>query len=184
MPTRAIDLTTADIPNALLSFCFDFATPPLIDEMHVISGFTNNRSLPTDSNDYCVITPIMQRRSGTDIVHYEREGRDVEELREYVEVDAQIDCYSKNKFDAMKRAQTYETVCRSPYGVDHFAKYDVDCLYSDSSNNLTAVIDDANYVSRWTLVIHLGYWKRVELAQEFFNTAKVNVVNVDTRFKP
>ena len=178
------DVSQADILNALIKFCFNFAAPTLADEMHVLDGFGNNRTLPKDGNDFCIVTPIRQARSGTNVERWKSDGDELMELAEYVDLDVQIDVYSTNIFDALERAQTYETVARSDFGVQHFAAFGIDCLYADDVQNLTAVMDSKQYVSRWTLVLHLGYWKRVKLAQDFFNTAIVDVVNVDSKFKP
>lgn len=178
------DVTQADILNALIGFCYQYSAPALPDEMHVVDGFGNNRTLPKDGNDFCVVTPIRQARSGTNIERWESDGEALEELAEYVDLDVQIDVYSTNIFDALERAAAYETVARSDFGVQHFAAFGIDCLYADDVQNLTAVMDSKQYVSRWSLVLHLGYWKRVKLAQDFFKTAIVDVINVDTKFKP
>lgn len=181
MTTR--DLTKDDLLNALIDFCETYATPKLPDAMHVVSGFSNRITMPSDSNDACVVTPIAQRRSGTTVERWFDDG-DVIELAEYVELDVQIDCYSTNIFDARSRAATYETVARSSPGVSFFERYGLDLLYADGSQNLSAVIDSNQYVSRWILTIHLGYWKRVEVAQEFFNFVDVRLHNVDVHSKP
>lgn len=178
------DVTQADILNALIGFCYQYSAPALPDEMHVVDGFGNNRTLPKDGNDFCIVTPITMSRSGTNIERWEEDGQELLELQEYVNLDVQIDCYSTNGFDAMERAQTLETVARSEYGVNHFLESGIDCLYAEGIQNLSAVIDAKQYVSRWMLTLHLGYWKRVKLAQDFFNTAIVDVVNVDSKFKP
>lgn len=178
------DATQADILNALIGFCFNFSAPALVDKMHVIDGFGNNRALPSDGNDFCVVTPIAQARSGQTIEHWDDDGNEIAELREYVDLDVQIDCYSTNVFDAMERAQALETCARSSYGVEHFLGFGIDCLYAEGVRNLSAVIDSKQYVSRWTLTLHLGYWKRVQLAQDFFTTARVCVHNADSKFKP
>lgn len=183
MATR--DLTDDQLLQSLIDFCVKYSTPALADDDHVIDGFSNNRQPPDDGNDFCVVQPIAQRRSGTTIEHWDPTGEEVLELREYVELDVQIDCYSTNRFDARARAQTFETIARSSVGVEHFLSYGgIDCLYSDDSQNLSGVLDEGLYVSRWMLVIHLGYWKRVEVAQDFFDAVDVNVTNVDVRFKP
>ncbi len=182
MPTT--DLTTQKLLSALIDFCTTYATPALADDMHVLAGFGNRITLPADGNDICIVTPISQTRSGTTIERYERDGPDTQELREYVDLDVQIDCYSTNLFDARQRAATLETVARSSVGVAHFLKYDIDCLYSDTVQNLSAVIDSGQYVSRWMLLLHLGYWKRVEVAQDFFSAVDVRLKNVDVHFKP
>ena len=178
------DISQADILNACIKFCYNFAAPALPDEMHVIDGFGNNRTLPKDGNDFCIVTPIRQSRSGSNIESWKPDGEEVMELAEYVNLDIQIDVYSTNIFDALERAQTFETVARSDFGVQHFLAFGIDCLFAEGAQNLTAVMDSKQYVSRWTLVLHLGYWKRVKLAQDFFKTAIVDVINVDTKYKP
>lgn len=180
------DISDAQLLPALIGFCSTFATPKLADQMHVLDGFGNNRTLPPDGNDFCVVTPITQTRSGTDVVHLEKDGQDVIELREYVDVDIQIDCYSgpRDPQAAYQRAQTYETVARSYFGVDFFKRFGLDCLYADSLQNLSADLDSKQYVSRWMLMLHLGYWKRVQLDQDYFTEATVGVKNVDVTFKP
>ena len=179
---EARDLTQDDLLNALIAFCYSYATPRLMDDMHVVSGFSNRITMPSDDNDACVVTPIAQRRSGTTIERW-FEGVDTLELAEYVELDVQVDCYSTNIFDARQRVSTYEAVARSSVGVGFFNAFGLDCLYADDPQNLTAIIDSAQYVSRWSVVLHLGYWKRVEVAQEFFNAVDVRVKNVDVHFK-
>lgn len=182
--TKVTDLTKTDILHALTSFCVTFSAPALADEDHVFYGYESNRSLPSDGNDFCVVTPIAQRRVGSNIERWEPSGADEVELCEYVELDVQVDCYSTDSFSALERAQTYEAIARSFSGVDHFLTYGLDCLYADGLQNLTAVLDSSQYVSRWTLTLHLGYWKRLTLQQDFFFATTVDVVNVDTTFKP
>lgn len=181
LPLKSANHTKA--LNALIAFCYQYASPKIIDENHVLDGFGKNRSLPPDSNDYCIVTPIVQTRSGTTVEEWDK-VEDVQVLKEYVELDVQIDCYSTNNFDAMDRAQTYETIARSSAGVAFFNQFDMDCLYADGLRNLSSIIDDPCYVSRWTLTLHLGYWKQVRLGQDFFTSAQVNVDVVDVRFKP
>lgn len=178
------DQTTARLSEALTAFCLNYATPPLLDASHVRLGFDNQNPLPSDGNDFCVVTPISQRRVGTNIERWDRQGEEVLELREYVEMSVQLDCYSTNLFDARRRAQTYETICRSSVGVEHFAEYDIDCLYSEDCQNLSGVVDAAQYVSRWMVMLTLGYWKRVAVPEDFFSAADLNIVNVDVQFKP
>ena len=113
------DISQADILNACIKFCYNFAAPALPDEMHVLDGFGNNRTLPKDGNDFCIVAPFRQSRSGSNIESWKPDGEEVMELAEYVNLDIQIDVYSTNIFDALERAQTFETVARSDFGVQH-----------------------------------------------------------------
>ena len=126
------DISQADILNACIKFCYNFAAPALTDEMHVLDGFGNNRTLPKDGNDFCIVTPIRQSRSGSNIESWKPDGDEVMELAEYVNLDIQIDVYSTNIFDALERAQTYETVARSDFGVQHFLAFGIDCLFAEN----------------------------------------------------
>ena len=105
-------------------------------------------------------------------------------LKEYVDLDVQIDCYSRNLFDAASRAQTFETIARSYAGVDLFAKHNIDCQYADGVQNLTAILDEAQYQTRWKVVLHLGYWRVVQIDQPFVDALDIDVQNVDVRFPP
>lgn len=174
--------TQADVLNSLIQFFFRFAAPPLADEAHVLDGFGNNRTLPADGNDVCIVTPIREERKSSTIVSWEREGEDVAELLQYVDLTVQADCYGSNVFDAHERAQTYCAVANSPCGTKHFRQYGIDCLYAEGAQNLSAVIDSGQYVSRWTFELRLGYWTRVRTPQDFFTAARVGVVNVDSKF--
>lgn len=52
--TAVKDISQADILNACIKFCYNFAAPALTDEMHVLDGFGNNRTLPKDGNDFAL----------------------------------------------------------------------------------------------------------------------------------
>lgn len=179
--------TTATTPNiipALVDFITTFATPALADSNHVINGFERNIAPPKDKQDFCVIQPLRRARRGTTLQEYDKVGDDVIRLKEYVDLDVQIDCYSRNLFDAASRAQTFETVARSFAGVDLFSKHAIDCQNADGVQNLTAILDEAQYQSRWALTLHLGYWRTVEINQDYIEAMEIEIHNVDVRFPP
>lgn len=180
----ATTVTTPNLIPALVDFITTFATPALIDSDHVLNGFERNITPPKDKQDFCVIQPISRTRRGTTVQEYDKTGDEVVRLKEYVDLDVQIDCYSRNLFDAASRAQTLETVARSFAGVDSFAKHNIDCQYADNVQNLTAILDEAQYQTRWRLVLRLGYWRTVQLDQPFVDALDVDVHNVDVRFPP
>lgn len=176
------DLTGEPQIKALTEFLTSFATPHL-DESHVLIGQLSEMSLPRDGNDFCVFTPILQQRVGTTFDEWSKDS-DTIILSEYVNVTYQIDCYSSDIVHARERAQTYELVARSFYGVNHFKKYGIDCLFAERLRNLSSLLDDALYVSRWSIELQLGYTKRIEVPQDYFNKVDVGVFNVDVSFNP
>lgn len=177
------DKTNDRLLLALREFLSTCATPALPDEMHVIAGYQNSQMLPNDGNDFCVATPIQETEEGTPIQTFDAVN-DLVVLQAYHTVVVQVDCYSTTMFDAKDRANTYAVIASSEYGVNLFKQFDVDCQYADGIQNLTDVGDSGQYVSRWSVTLHLGYWKQVAIGQDYFNTANVNVINVDSRFPP
>ena len=177
------DITQSQLVKSVRDFCLNFASPALKDIDHVIVGYTNNLTLPSDGNDFCVVTPISERRLHTT---KETDSKDVDSvhLSEYLETVVQIDCYSTNRKDARTRVESYELVARSRYGVDHFKKYQVDCQHADICRNTTAILDSDQYVSRWTTTLTLGIWKQVEITQDYFTDIDPELINVDAQFKP
>ena len=87
---QVTDKTESKLIQSVLDFCFKCSNPALADENHVIVGYTNNLTLPSDGNDFCVITPLSERR-----VHKTIESdplvTDNINLSEYLECEI-IDC--------------------------------------------------------------------------------------------
>lgn len=181
---RLTDQSNFQFVKALRSFLYEFATPALKDEKHVLFGYVNEQPLPVDGNDFCVATLISQVRSGTTIEDYSESDQDVMGMREYVNAIIQIDCYSENIFDAMSRVQTYELVARSTKGVEHFRKYGIDCQYAENVRNLSGLLDSADYTARWSIELRLGYMKVVKTTQQYFEKIEPEIINVDVKFRP
>ena len=179
-----VDVTESTLVRSVIDVCVLFSIPPLQDEFHVLNGFQNNVTPPPDGNDFCAVYPVGQVRVGTNAERYTRQGDEVMQLENYVEVSVQVDCYSKRLNVARERAQTYETVARSSKGVAHFKQYGIDCQYGGQLQNNTGLLDSDEYVARWTLTLTLGYWKAVRLTQDYATEVIPNVINIDAKFKP
>lgn len=177
------DTTQSQLIKSVRDFCLKFATPALKDIEHVLVGYTNNFTLPTDGNDFCVVTPISERRLHT-VNERDSLDSDTVELSEYLETVVQIDCYSTNRKDARTRVESYELVGRSRYGVEHFKQYKVDCQHADICRNNTGILDSDQYVSRWTTNLTLGIWKQADITQDYFTDIDPELINVDAKFKP
>ena len=169
---------------AVRDFIFTFSRPPLASLDQIYLGYNNNLSLPTDGNDFCVASALSENRRGTTLQHFAPSPSNEIAYRTYYEIAIQIDCYSADLFNARYRAEALETIARTESGVDLFAKHQFDLLYADGLRDVTGVLDSDIYVSRWTFNLYLGIWKEINLTQQYFNTANVNVVNVDSRFPP
>lgn len=183
--TAVVDLTQAQIFSAVEQFLLNFSTPPLTrDGLHVIPGNVNDQSLPADGGDFCIYTPLLMSRRGTNAEDWNTAPAEAVNYDEYVETVWQIDCFSRSMVSAQQLATTFELIARSEAGVNFFKPLSVDCLFAENLRNMSFVLDSKKYVSRWSLELHLGFWKQIQVSFDFFTSVNVNVVNVDVSFPP
>lgn len=169
---------------ALRKFLWQFAQPTLVDIDHVLIGYNNMLSLPSDGNDFCIVTVLSENRRGQTMQSFAPSAQNAIAYRTYYEQMVQVDCYSSDIYNARYRAEAYETIARTETGVDFFDGLGFDLLYADGLQDMTAVLDSNQYVSRWTLNLYLGLWKQVTIEQQYFDTATVDLKNVDVAFPP
>lgn len=180
-----VDLTQAQLFAGVEQFLLNFSTPALAaDGLHVIPGNANDQSLPADGGDFCIYTPLFMSRRGTNSENWNTAPAEAVNYAEYVETVWQIDCFSRSMVSAQQLATTFELIARSEAGVNFFKPLSVDCLFAENLRNLSFVLDSKKYVSRWSLELHLGFWKQIQVSFDFFTSVNVNVVNVDVSFPP
>lgn len=179
-----VSVKKEQITEAFRAFLTKFAVPPYAnpDARHLVNGFANDFGLP-DDNDFSVFTPVSMTRRGSTIETHNA-GNESSSLHEYVDLVVQVDCYSEDRFTARDRAQAYELVGRSTYGVDHFRAYGLDLQFVDGLQNLTAPNDSDRYVPRWSVTFHLGFKRTLQITQDGFSFVEVDIANVDAKFKP
>lgn len=168
----------------LRKFLFQYAQPKLKDINHVLVGYNNNLSLPADGNDFCIVTVVSETRRGQTIESFDPSPDEAVAYRTYYEQVVQVDCYSSDLYNARYRAEAFETLARTETGVNFFEEQGFDLLYADGLRDLSAVMDSNQYISRWTFNLYLGIWKEVTIEQQYFDTATVNLKNVDVAFPP
>ena len=179
------DLTVDQIERAMRAFLSTYALPklPNTDKLHLLNGFLKNVGLSSDGDDFCVFTPITTERNGTTIESFDP-GDEAVKLSVYFTIAIQVDCYSTDLISAQQRAQAYEAFARSSYGVQLFKSFGLDLQYADSLQNLTAVMDAGQYVSRWSLTLHFGLKKVLQVQEPSFDSVSVDIANVDVKFPP
>ena len=177
------DTTTAQIFQGLERFLIEFSQPKVADDgRHIIPGFVNDETLPAGDNEFIVYAPISARRHGTTIEKWMPSGDQIG-WQEYHELIVQVDCYSLSPVKALSRAQGFERCIRTEAAVRFLEQYQLAPLYADDPRNLTGLMD-GKYVPRWSLDLHFGYWGSSETLTEYFNSAEVDLINVDSRFPP
>lgn len=194
-PTSPANTTAADIYAAVFAFINAYglpAMPAAPTTGRIFRGYSNRMVLPPD-NEYAVMTIVGQQRRGTNVETFDASsaaaGEDGDaELSELVLCNVQIDFYSPPDTGteaARLRAQAIETVGRSPWGTKFFKDHGISCLYCEDARDLSAVTDSAQYVSRWSVVLHLGYRAKIAAKLPWFDAVKFErIENVDVHHPP
>lgn len=184
-PTKADLLSDEAVYKAVKDFELLVMQPPL-DGTHVQAGNQNNLALP-DNREYVINTIVGHREIGTPVEDYEWNA--VSQAMEVVvsrliEMTVQVDAYSDEVEAARMRAESVATVARTTPACDFFRQYGISSLYADDARNTTVVVDEDQFVQRWTTNLHLSYTHKVRLDTDSFGAVSVGVHNVDVRFPP
>lgn len=185
-PANPANTTAADVYAAVFAFINAYGLPAMPASPatgRIFRGYTNRMVLPPD-NEYAVMTIVGQKRRGTNIETFDgsKAGEDEDgeaTLFELILCDVQIDFYSPTETgtDAARlRAQALETVGRSPWGAKFFRDHGISCLYCDDARDLSAVTDSAQYVSRWSVTLHLAYSASMTAELPWFDAVEIQKI--------
>lgn len=178
-------ITMPDFMNELYDLIEHITELP---DDHIIRGNQSREVLPSD-DDFCIYTPLRQRRIGTNISELQADGVPDNQNapnadKKLVQIDVQIDFYGEN---AYATSCGFETFCGSFQCNDWLTKYNkgIRVLYASDPVDLTYVDETEQYVERWTTTVSIcttsEYTKRIPWLEEV--TLKA-VKNVDVFFKP
>lgn len=184
-PTSAELLSDETVYKAVKDFEL-LLMQPNISTAQILAGNQNNLSLPA-TRDYVINTIVLHREIGTPVENYvwdETSQAMVAEIARLIEMTVQADVYSDKPEAARMRAESLATVARTTSGCDFFYRYGISSLYADDPRNTTAVIDEDQFVQRWTTSLHLTYTHKVQLNVDSINAVTVGVQNVDVRYPP
>ena len=127
-----------------------------LDGSRVFRGNQSRIVLPKNGA-YCIYTPIIRQRRGTNIYNFDAEGlpddkNGADSMTALVLVDVQTDFYADN---AAQNAQMIEIASRSYMGSNYFkAKgLDVRVCTADNPRNLTGIDESNQYEERWTVTL-------------------------------
>ena len=160
---------------------------PPVSEDSIFWGYANDLALPSGSNEYVINTIVSHVEHGTPVTRYEWDEKFsnfVARVFKLEEMVLQVDCYSDDPESARMRAECLGAISRTSLGVDFFRQHGLSSLYADPPRNTTVVVDAEKYVHRWTVDVHLTYTHAMTLDADGFDSATVDVVNVDVRFPP
>lgn len=184
-PTRATLLSDEAVYKAVKDFELLVMQPDL-DASHVLAGNQNNLALP-DSREYVINTIISHRAIGTPVETYEWNAETQAMsavVSRLIEMSVQVDAYSDAPETARMRSESLSMVARTVAGCDFFYKYGLSSLYADDPRNTTVVVDENQFVQRWTTTLHITYTHKVVLDVDSISAVTVGVYNVDVKFPP
>lgn len=119
----------------------------------IFRGDQSRMVLPK-SGPYCIYTPLLRRRRGTNVLSFDAKNVDddtngTDSLISLVLVDVQVDFYM---LGAAQNAQALEIASRSYYGTDYFGD-DIRVVSAESPKNLTGLDMSGQYAERWMVTI-------------------------------
>lgn len=188
-------MTEADYMAALHGYIAE------VTEMEPARIFRGNQSrmvLPK-SGAYCIYTPIIRRRRGTNVYEYDAAGlpdnkNGIDTMTALILVDVQVDFYMDG---AAQNAQALEIASRSYIGSDYFKKEGVDVRVCTAENprNLTGIDESNQYAERWSVTItteinsantnKLPWFEDVTFKHTMIDGTETNgIINVDVFMPP
>lgn len=172
-----------------------------LDESRIFRGQQSRMVLPK-KGAYCIYTPILRQRRGTNVYKFNVAGvpddeNGTDSITALVMVDVQVDFYADS---AAYNAQSLEIASCSYLGSDFFKAKNVDVRICGSNNpqNLTGVDPSNQYEERWSVTIQVIVNSTFENGLPWFEDVKFRhkiagtdpaqyedgFINVDVNFPP
>jgi hypothetical protein len=147
--------------------------------VEVIQGQTNRTPEPK-SADFIVMTPSHRARQATNWTTYAKQNADAISYTQPTEVRVQLDFHGDASADV---AQVIGTLFRSSAAVDAFRE-GISPLYADDAAQMPFLNGENQYENRWVVMAYLQVNPTVSTPQQFADTVRVDLVEVDTTFPP
>ena len=146
-------LTEADFMTALHGY---ISAVTGLDGKRIFRGNQSRMTLPK-RGAYCIYTPIIRRRRGTNVYQFDAAGlpddkNGVDKISALILIDVQVDFYAEY---AAANAQVLEVASRSYMGSNYFkaAGVDVRVCTAENPRNLTGIDASNQYEERWSVTI-------------------------------
>lgn len=153
-----------DITESQLFAALRLAILPLFNA-EVIKGLNNDVAQPI--NDYIVITPIINKKEGTNHREY---GIDFKKDSALYTYTIQIDCYG---IQSGNMASVLNLLFWSDYFIDH----GLTTLYSTSPKQIWFDSPDREMIERWSQDVDVSYNPAITLTQDSANALNINLLN-------
>lgn len=178
-------LTEADFMTALHGYIVAVTG---LDGARVFRGNQSRMVLPKNGA-YCIYTPIIRQRRGTNVYDFDAAGLPDDEngtdtITALILVDVQVDFYADY---ASQNAQMLEIASRSYMGTNYFKAAGVDVRVCTAQNprNLTGIDASNQYEERWSVTITAEINSAITKNLPWFEDVTMKALkNVDVFFAP
>mgnify|MGYP001595558726 CR=1 FL=1 len=145
----------------------------------VIQGLGNRVATPKGS--FITMTATLQNRLATNISSYNDPGIGVgtKAVMQPTKYTVQIDCYGPLSSDW---ATIITAMWRDTYGCEQLAPYNMQPLQADNPAQMALVDGEDEYEQRWMITAELQANPVIVVAQEFADSVKIGIVNVEATY--
>lgn len=167
----------------ILGVVYDFLTQTLNPApINIVRGWQNRASLP-NASAFVVLTLIAAPRRGTNVHTWaDTAGADTgisETVSMLSEYSVQVDFCGLDAASVMAQASQLVMFARDAVGVNFFNAQGLSCLYADDPVSLPYSNEMKQWVTRYSVTLHLSDWVRGGIQQDSFSDVSLNIENVD-----
>lgn len=167
----------------ILGVVYDFLSQTLKPApVNIVRGWQNRAALPNASS-FVVLMLIAAPRRGTN-VHTWADTADAdtgitETVSMLSEYSVQVDFCGLDAATVMVQASQLVMLARDAVGVNFFNAQGLSCLYADDPVSLPYSNELDQWVTRYSVTLHLSGWVRGDIQQDSFSDVTLNIENVD-----
>lgn len=178
-----------DILEAVNDFILAYAQGqdlPTLTQKQIIRSWQNLDNILSQTQEAVVLTLQSVRRHGTNV--HTRRNADAETgiietvscLNKYeVQIDFCALCPQIPEYVPRVRAENIEILAQDGIGVTFFLHYGLSSCYADTVQAVPFTKESDQYISRYSITLHISGWKHIETNLDSFTDVKVHFENVD-----
>lgn len=167
----------------ILGAVYDFLAGRIVSTPgNIVRGWQNRAALP-NSSSFVVLTLLGAIRHGTNVHHWEpvqdADTGILETASMLDEYTVQVDFCGLDAATVMDQATRLALFARDAVAVDFFRARGLSCLYADDPQALPYESELKQWVTRYSVTLHLSGWVHGTIPQKSFEAVDVTVENVD-----
>ncbi len=169
-------------PLSLLDAVYEYVkNKSNLEENCIFQGGNNFSHLPKEHNNFAILTLLSLQQIGTNQETYHNDTIIIESL---IKIGVQVDIYGNTLLEAWQNMLSTHSLFHDHVACNFFIPLGYTPLYADEIKVINTVDSSNQYVPRLTTTFYFSYKNINVIPFDFFDSVKVNVVNVDVKFPP